>query len=97
MDFESDLRAAAAATERIDAPLFRKLSAKGRSAVMELLAGGHYQLLDAETLAAMQAGQDALDVMEEAFDDAFDDEADAPELEIEVFEYAQAGEGDDDR
>ncbi|ALJ28694.1 transcriptional regulator [Stenotrophomonas acidaminiphila] len=83
-----------AAAERIDAPLFRKLSAKGRSAVMELLAGGHYQLLDAETLAAMQAEQDALDVMEEAFDDAFDDEADAPELEIEVFEYAQAGEGE---
>jgi len=83
-----------AAAERIDADLYHRLSAKGRNAVLELLAGGHYQLLDAETLAAMLAEQDALEVLEEALDDTADDEADGPELEVEVFEYAQAGAGE---
>jgi 50S ribosomal protein L16 3-hydroxylase len=35
-----------AATELLGAPLYQKLSAKGRDAVHALLAGGHYQLLD---------------------------------------------------
>ena len=89
---------ALAAAERIDAGLYAKLSAKGRSALLELLGGGHYQLIDAETLAAMLAEQDALEVLEEGFEQEFDDEqdddADGPELEVEVFEYAQAGAGE---
>lgn len=84
-----------AAAEQLDDTAFAKLSAKGRAAVLDLLAGGHYQLLDAETLAAMQAEHDALEVLEEADpDEEFDDEHDAPELEIEVIEYTQAGAGE---
>ncbi len=76
-----------AAAEYIDAAAFRKLSAKGRNAVLELLAGGCFQLLDVEALAAMQA-------MEDDFDSADDADLDAPEVEIEVFEYAQAAPGE---
>ncbi|WP_442684166.1 ribosomal protein uL16 3-hydroxylase [Stenotrophomonas sp. JC08] len=76
-----------AAAEYIDATAFRKLSAKGRNAVLELLAGGCFQLLDVEALAAMQA-------MEDDFDSADDADLDAPEVEIEVFEYAQAAPGE---
>ncbi|WP_282272069.1 cupin domain-containing protein [Stenotrophomonas sp. PS02298] len=93
-----------AGTEQIDIALFNKLGNKGRDALMELIVGGHYQLLDVETIAAMLAEQDALEAMdevaeegqvEEDFDDEdFDDEADAPELEIEVIEYSEAGEGE---
>ena len=88
-----------AGTEQIDIALFNKLGNKGRDALMELIVGGHYQLLDVETIAAMLAEQDALeameDVTEEDFDDEdFDDEADAPEVEIEVIEYSEAGEGE---
>ncbi|MGE8227823.1 MAG: JmjC domain-containing protein [Stenotrophomonas sp.] len=93
-----------AGTEQIDIALFNKLGNKGRDALMELIVGGHYQLLDVETIAAMLAEQDALEAMdevaeedqvEEEFDDEdFDDEADAPELEIEVIEYSEAGEGE---
>ena len=85
---------ALAGAEQIDAGLFHKLSNKGRDALMELIVGGHYQLLDVETLAAMLAEQDALEVMEDALDEDFDDEEDAPELEIEVIEYSEAGEGE---
>lgn len=88
-----------AGTEQIDIALFNKLGNKGRDALMELIVGGHYQLLDVETIAAMLAEQDALeamdDVVEEDFEDEdFDDEADAPEVEIEVIEYSEAGEGE---
>lgn len=88
-----------AGTEQIDIALFNKLGYKGRDALMELIVGGHYQLLDVETIAAMLAEQDALeameDVVEEDFEDEdFDDEADAPEVEIEVIEYSEAGEGE---
>lgn len=88
-----------AGAEQIDVTLFNKLGNKGRDALMELIVGGHYQLLDVETIAAMLAEQDALeamdDVAEEEFDDEdFDDEADAPEVEIEVIEYSEAGEGE---
>ncbi|WP_303746645.1 ribosomal protein uL16 3-hydroxylase [Stenotrophomonas pigmentata] len=93
-----------AGTEQIDIALFNKLGNKGRDALMELIVGGHYQLLDVETIAAMLAEQDALEAMdevaeddqvEEEFDDEdFDDEADAPEVEIEVIEYSEAGEGE---
>ena len=84
-----------AAAEQLDETAFAKLSAKGRTAVLELLAGGHYQLLDAETLAALQAELDALEVMEQqALEVEFDDEDDAPELEIEVIEYTRAGAGE---
>lgn len=88
-----------AGTEQIDIALFNKLGNKGRDALMELIVGGHYQLLDVETIAAMLAEQDALEVLEDAveedFDDEdFDDEADAPEVEIEVIEYSEAGEGE---
>ena len=85
---------ALAAAEQLDETAFARLSAKGRSAVLQLLASGHYQLLDAETLAAMLAEQDALEVLEEAFDEDADEDADAPELEIEVIEYTEAGEGE---
>ena len=37
---------ALAAAELIDAPLYRKLSAKGRDALHALIAGGYYQLID---------------------------------------------------
>ncbi|WP_296246208.1 cupin domain-containing protein [uncultured Stenotrophomonas sp.] len=93
-----------AGTEQIDITLFNKLGNKGRDALMELIVGGHYQLLDVETIAAMLAEQDALEAMEDVaeedlaeddFDDEdFDDEADAPEVEIEVIEYSEAGEGE---
>ncbi|MEN5208993.1 cupin domain-containing protein [Stenotrophomonas terrae] len=88
-----------AGTEQIDIALFNKLGNKGRDALMELIVGGHYQLLDVETIAAMLAEQDALeameDVAEEDFEEEdFDDEADAPEVEIEVIEYSEAGEGE---
>ncbi|GEM_PF-3652 len=88
-----------AGAEQIDIALFNKLGNKGRDALMELITGGHYQLLDVETIAAMLAEQDALeameDVAEEDFDDEeFDDEADAPEVEIEVIEYSEAGDGE---
>jgi len=93
-----------AGAEQIDITLFNKLGNKGRDALMELIVGGHYQLLDVETIAAMLAEQDALEAMdevaeedqvEEDFDDEdFDDEADAPEVEIEVIEYSEAGEGE---
>ena len=48
-------------------------------------------------LVELYAEQDALEVMEamdEAFDEDFGDEDDAPELEIEVIEYTEAGEGE---
>ncbi|MGB3393085.1 MAG: cupin domain-containing protein [Stenotrophomonas sp.] len=83
---------ALAAAEQLDETAFARLSAKGRTAVLELLASGHYQLLDAETLAAMLAEQDALEILEEAFD--ADAGEDAPELEIEVIEYTEAGAGE---
>ena len=88
-----------AGAEQIDITLFNKLGNKGRDALMELIVGGHYQLLDVETIAAMLAEQDALeameDVAEEDFEDEdFEDEADAPEVEIEVIEYSEAGEGE---
>lgn len=93
-----------AGTEQIDITLFNKLGNKGRDALMELIVGGHYQLLDVETIAAMLAEQDALEAMEDVaeedlaeddFDDEdFDNEADAPEVEIEVIEYSEAGEGE---
>jgi len=87
-----------AGTEQIDITLFNKLGNKGRDALMELIVGGHYQLLDVETIAAMLAEQDALEVMENAteedFDEDFEDEDDAPEVEIEVIEYSEAGEGE---
>ncbi len=90
-----------AASEQLDVTAWNKLSAKGRNAVMALMAGGYYQLLDVETLAAMLAEQDALEVLEEGFEDDdadfeddFDEEADAPELEIEVIEYTEAGDGE---
>ncbi|WP_313316630.1 cupin domain-containing protein [Stenotrophomonas sp.] len=88
-----------AGAEQIDIALFNKLGNKGRDALMELITGGHYQLLDVETIAAMLAEQDALEVLEDAneedFDEeAFDDEADAPEVEIEVIEYSEAGDGE---
>ena len=88
-----------AGAEQIDIAQFNKLGNKGRDALMELITGGHYQLLDVETIAAMLAEQDALeameDVAEEDFDDEeFDDEADAPEVEIEVIEYSEAGDGE---
>ncbi|AMJ55453.1 MULTISPECIES: cupin domain-containing protein [Stenotrophomonas] len=87
-----------AGAEQIDIALFNKLGNKGRDALMELITGGHYQLLDVETIAAMLAEQDALEVLEDAeqdFDDEeFDDEADAPEVEIEVIEYSEAGDGE---
>ncbi len=89
---------ALAGAEQIDIGLFNKLSNKGRDALMELIIGGHYQLLDVETIAAMLAEQDALEVLEDAeeadFDEDFDDEADAPEVEIEVIEYSEAGDGE---
>jgi len=88
-----------AGAEQIDIALFNKLGNKGRDALMELITGGHYQLLDVETIAVMLAEQDALEVLEDAneedFDEeAFDDEADAPEVEIEVIEYSEAGDGE---
>ena len=88
-----------AGAEQIDITLFNKLGNKGRDALMELIVGGHYQLLDVETIAAMLAEQEALeameDVAEEDFEDEdFEDEADAPEVEIEVIEYSEAGEGE---
>ncbi|KRG67417.1 transcriptional regulator [Stenotrophomonas terrae] len=88
-----------AGAEQIDIALFNKLGNKGRDALMELITGGHYQLLDVETIAAMLAEQDALeameDVAEEDFEDEdFDDEADAPEVEIEVIEYSEAADGE---
>jgi 50S ribosomal protein L16 3-hydroxylase len=79
-----------AAAEHIDATAYRKLSAKGRSAMLELLAGGYFQLLDVETLARLQAAAEELD---DSDNDA-DDDHDAPEVEIEVFEYTQAAEGE---
>ncbi len=89
---------ALADAEQIDIGLFNKLSNKGRDALMELIIGGHYQLLDVDTIAAMLAEQDALEVLEDAeeadFDEDFDDEADAPEVEIEVIEYSEAGDGE---
>ncbi len=89
---------ALAGAEQIDIGLFNKLSNKGRDALMELIIGGHYQLLDVDTIAAMLAEQDALEVLEDAeeadFDEDFDDEADAPEVEIEVIEYSEAGDGE---
>jgi 50S ribosomal protein L16 3-hydroxylase len=85
-----------AGAEHIEAATFHKLSAKGRAALLELLAGGHFQLLDVETLAEAQAAAfDDEDFADEDFnDEATDEDGDAPELEIEVFEYAQAGEGE---
>jgi len=89
---------ALAGAEQIDIGLFNKLSNKGRDALMELIIGGHYQLLDVDTIAAMLAEQDALEVLEDAeetdFDEDFDDEDDAPEVEIEVIEYSEAGDGE---
>lgn len=89
---------ALAGAEQIDIGLFNKLSNKGRDALMELIIGGHYQLLDVGTIAAMLAEQDALEVLEDAeeadFEEDFDDEADAPEVEIEVIEYSEAGDGE---
>ncbi len=89
---------ALAGAEQIDIGLFNKLSNKGRDALMELIIGGHYQLLDVDTIAAMLAEQDALEVLEDAeeadFEEDFDDEADAPEVEIEVIEYSEAGDGE---
>ncbi|MCL7713600.1 cupin domain-containing protein [Stenotrophomonas mori] len=81
---------ALAAAEHIDRTLFRRLSGKGRNAVLELLAGGHYQLLDVQTLAAIQAEQEAEDDGQD--EDASDE--DAPEVEIEVIEYARARAGE---
>lgn len=81
-----------AAAEHIDASAYRKLSAKGRSAVLELLAGGYFQLLDVETLASLQAAAEQLDDSDSGND--ADDDRDAPEVEIEVFEYTQAAEGE---
>ncbi|MNV49772.1 hypothetical protein D3C71_1417370 [compost metagenome] len=94
-----------AGTERLDAAAYGKLSAKGRNAVLELIAGGFYQLLDLEMLAAEAAwadGEDfeeleegALVVAEEVdFEDEDEDEDGSPDVEIEVFEYTQAGEGE---
>ncbi|MNM77616.1 50S ribosomal protein L16 arginine hydroxylase [compost metagenome] len=94
-----------AGTERLDAAAYGKLSAKGRNAVLELMAGGFYQLLDLEMLAAEAAwadGEDfeeleegALVVAEEVdFEDEDEDEDGSPDVEIEVFEYTQAGEGE---
>ncbi len=89
---------ALAGAEQIDIGLFNKLSNKGRDALMELIIGGHYQLLDVDTIAAMLAEQDAMEVLEDAeeadFEEDFDDEADAPEVEIEVIEYSEAGDGE---
>ena len=91
-----------AGAERLDAAAYGKLSAKGRNAVLELMAGGFYQLLDQEMLAAEAAWtdeeeleDDALIVAEEVdFEDEDEDEDGSPDVEIEVFEYTQAGEGE---
>ena len=93
-----------AGTERLDATAWRKLSAKGRTTVLELIAGGFFQLLDAETLAAEAAWDEEEEDFEDAalaiageVDEALDEtdaDGDAPELEIEVFEYTEAGEGE---
>ncbi|KRG61807.1 transcriptional regulator [Stenotrophomonas humi] len=94
-----------AGAERLDAAAYAKLSAKGRNAVLELMAGGFYQLLDQEMLAAKAAWADeeeseeredgALVVAEEVeFEDEDEDEDGSPDVEIEVFEYTQAGEGE---
>jgi 50S ribosomal protein L16 3-hydroxylase len=95
-----------AGTERLDATVWRKLSTKGRTTVLELIAGGFFQLLDAQTLAAEAAWDEqeegfedeALAIAEEVDEalelDEDDADGDAPEVEIEVFEYTEAGEGE---
>ena len=103
---EKDAKALAAA-EYVDGLLYRKLSAKGRNVLMELVAGGYFQLLEQQEVShddyaqfdGMGATVEAIE-LEGGIDDEDADEADAldeddaPELEIEVFEYAQAGAGE---
>ena len=86
-----------AAAEVIDHALWRKLSAKGRKAVLALVAAGGYQLLDPQ----------AEDEYEEQFDNDLalqaghgdelhdEDDADGPELEVQILELVADPDSDE--
>jgi 50S ribosomal protein L16 3-hydroxylase len=106
---EKDAKALAAA-EYVDGLLYRKLSVKGRNVMMELVAGGYYQLLDQDAAGEDDYAQyqglngtvEAIEFDGEDFEGEHDadegaeqdEEGDAPELEIEVFEYTEAAAGE---
>ena len=90
-----------AAAQTIDHGLWRKLSAKGRKALLALVAAGGYQLVDPLAEDEWADDADAAPDQDAAGDDVDADkrDGDGPELEVEVFELvndADAGDEDED-
>ncbi len=71
-----------AATEQLGAALYQKLSAKGRDAVQDLVAGGYYQLFDAQAFDDEDEDEAEYDYEDDTFaDDAVVDGTAAVEVD----------------